>query len=291
MLSIRSFVKHLRLNYQIFILSGAFLAGGLFSNMTTIPIFVLNFFVLNIFLGGGATAYNSYWDKDDGPIGGLYEPPALHRWMLFTSLSLKFFALIICTLTVGISGFILSLSSIYLSILYSSPQFRWKEKPLHSIVIIFLGSGLIAFLLGFISAGTNNLDIYSFMAAISAGFIVISLYPLSQSYQLEQDRRKGFKTIAMLLRKKGLILFYAITFFVGLILLSWALLSLSVFMGILTFMMGTIFSIILIVVLHRKLTMTVNDYKLVMTIKYFFGITSLILITITILFTKGHLLF
>ncbi|MDZ7682184.1 MAG: hypothetical protein U5J63_10870 [Fodinibius sp.] len=65
------FVLHLRWHYQLFILSGGFLLGGFLSVDMNISSFFIKFLNVHLLLFGGATAYNSYWDKDTGPIGGL----------------------------------------------------------------------------------------------------------------------------------------------------------------------------------------------------------------------------
>ena len=43
---------------------------------------LIGFLSVHILLFGGVTVYNSYWDKDTGPIGGLRAPPPLAPWTL-----------------------------------------------------------------------------------------------------------------------------------------------------------------------------------------------------------------
>src|ERR687893_675251 len=76
-----AFRVHLRLHYQFFILSGAFLAGSVFAGGpgTSFPV---QFLSVHVLLFGGVTVYNSYWDRDEGPIGGLKRPPPLAPWTL-----------------------------------------------------------------------------------------------------------------------------------------------------------------------------------------------------------------
>ena len=83
------FIMHLRLHYQFFILSGGYLLSSLFIENLNWNQFWLQFINVHILLFGGATAYNSYWDKDEGPIGGLKSPPKMTRWMWLTSLSMQ----------------------------------------------------------------------------------------------------------------------------------------------------------------------------------------------------------
>src|SRR3989339_1428902 len=92
---LKKFILHLRLNYNFFIISGAYLFGAVLSPQLNFFGFLLQFFNVHILLFGGATAYNSYWDKDKGPIGGMKQPPLMRRWMHHTSLVLQFIGLII----------------------------------------------------------------------------------------------------------------------------------------------------------------------------------------------------
>src|SRR3989344_2119984 len=92
-LQIRDFVLHLRLNYQIFILSGPYLLGVLLSNYFS-SLQLLQYFSVHVLLFGGVTAYNSYFDKDEGPIGGLKNPPKMSPWMLEGAWMLQFIGLL-----------------------------------------------------------------------------------------------------------------------------------------------------------------------------------------------------
>jgi len=52
------FILHLRWHYQVFILSGGFLLGGLLSSDINVSWFVIQFANVHLLLFGGATAYN-----------------------------------------------------------------------------------------------------------------------------------------------------------------------------------------------------------------------------------------
>src|SRR6056297_121117 len=89
------FILHLRWHYQLFILSGGFLLGGFLSVNLDISSFLLQFANVHLLLFGGATAYNSFWDKDSGPVGGLKNPPPMTQWMWLASLLLQMVGLMI----------------------------------------------------------------------------------------------------------------------------------------------------------------------------------------------------
>ena len=84
-----SLFVHLRLHYQLLFLSplfiwGFMLAGGELSEQA-----IGGFITFHVFLYGGITAYNSYYDRDVGPIGGLRRPPPVNELLLPFSLGVQ----------------------------------------------------------------------------------------------------------------------------------------------------------------------------------------------------------
>src|SRR5437763_3606796 len=79
-------VLHLRLPVQVTLaplyLWGVFGAGARWSAAT-----VGGFVVVHLFLYGGTTLFNSYYDRDVGPIAGIERPVALPSWALAFSLA------------------------------------------------------------------------------------------------------------------------------------------------------------------------------------------------------------
>ena len=106
-----SFVKHLRIHYQLLLLSGTFLLGGVFSKGTDYSHFIIQYFNVHILLFGGLTVYNSYWDNDSGPIGGLKHPPKVEPWFHISSLIVQLIGLFIAS----ISGYIFVISYFFSS--------------------------------------------------------------------------------------------------------------------------------------------------------------------------------
>src|SRR5438552_16250684 len=69
---------HLRLHFQL-LLAPIFLWGFLLGGGRVDARAMLAFVVVHLFLYGGATAFNSAYDRDVGPVGGLERPPAVSR--------------------------------------------------------------------------------------------------------------------------------------------------------------------------------------------------------------------
>ena len=76
---------HLRLHFQL-LLAPVFLWGWLLAGGGLSLSVVLGFIAFHFFLYSGATAFNSYYDRDVGPVGGLERPPSVSPGLLPFSL-------------------------------------------------------------------------------------------------------------------------------------------------------------------------------------------------------------
>lgn len=87
------FVRHLRLHFQL-LLAPIFLLGYAASGATPNLSLLFLFLLIHIGLYGGATAYNSYYDRDEGPIGGMKYPLVVGDLELYGGLTLQVLALL-----------------------------------------------------------------------------------------------------------------------------------------------------------------------------------------------------
>jgi 4-hydroxybenzoate polyprenyltransferase len=193
-----SLLVHLRLHFQLLLapifLWGFWLAGG-----RPAPSALVAFALFHIFLYGGATAFNSAYDRDKGPVGGLEHPPAVSRsllpfsvavlligWALSAAVNWPFF----CVYG-AILGFALA---------YSHPIVRWKAGPLTSLLTIFLGQGVLGFLGGWVAAGMPLAGVLThggLIGMLATSLLVSGFYPLGQLYQVEEDQARGDRTVAV----------------------------------------------------------------------------------------------
>jgi 4-hydroxybenzoate polyprenyltransferase len=231
-----AFLVHLRLPYQLLILPGGYLLGGLFAPALDVPRFCLQFLVVHVLLNGGVTAYNSYWDEDEGPVGGLERPPKMAPWMHPASLLVQAVGLV-AILPVGPLAAVLYASTMVLSVLYSAPGPRWKGRPLLSLVAVGVGTGTNTFLLGVLAAG-GALTPRTAVAACGVALLLLSLYPASQIFQRDADRARGDRTFAVAFGLDGVRRFFAGAFPVGLALASVALAEVSRPLGALLALTG-----------------------------------------------------
>ena len=165
-----------------------------------------SFFILHLLLYPASNGFNSYYDRDEGPIGGLAHPPPVGKDLLATSLILDAFALV--------AGFIL-LGPIFAaglffygaaSKLYSWDKSRIKARPVAGWLLIGIGQGGITFLLVVASIGRSGMadvGISALLEAMAATALLLGVYPLTQVYQHEEDARRGDLTISRLVGIRG----------------------------------------------------------------------------------------
>lgn len=261
-----NFFIHLRLHYQFFILSGGYLLAALFVEEVNWPQYGLQFLNVHVLLFGGATVYNSWWDKDEGPVGGLESPPKMQRWMWPISLVIQYLGLY-WAIYVGWNFALLYAISMSFFWLYSSPLARWKGKPILSLVAIGISTGTNSFFLGYLAAGGYPITLYEDLIALGVACLVLSLYPVSQVFQTEDDMNRGDETFAAKYGLKGVKWLFAVLFPLGTVILS---VTLVISKGAAGYVFGGVGSLAYLAVLYLVLQLEgkKSEYPLVMRIKF-----------------------
>lgn len=276
------FLIHLRLHYQFFILSGGYLLGGLLVPEPDWEQFWMQFFNVHILLFGGATAFNSFWDKDEGPIGGLRNPPEMQPWMRDAAMLMQLAGFILA-FAAGMLFTLIYLVSIILFWLYSTPLARWKGRPILSLIAIGISTGTNSLLLGAIAAG-GGVTVELLIAGAGTAFIMLSLYPVSQIYQISDDRLRGDRTFAGHYGIAGVQRFYIIAFIAGVAAISISLMKVEEIIAIIFAVIGLIIWILLSVRVNR-LQGHAYEYETVMRIKLIASL-SFVFFIVTILSLK-----
>ncbi len=198
LIAYRDLFVHLRLHFQV-LLSPVYLWGWLLAGGRLGLDQVLGYIALHVFLYGGATAFNSYYDRDTGPVGGLLHPPPVSRYLLPFSLACKLIGFLLAC-TVGPGFALVYVVFTVLSLAYSHPSIRLKSSPWSSTTAIGFGQGLVVFLAGWLAEKGNLSGVMSIrgaLGAMAAIFIILGLYPLTQIYQIEEDTQRGDRTLAV----------------------------------------------------------------------------------------------
>src|SRR2546422_8553880 len=150
-----------------------------------------------ICLNGGTLAINSVFDKDEGDIGYLIAPPPLPRHLLAFSVALLAGGQLLAFALP--SAFRLDYALCFaLSLLYSVPPFRFKALAGVDWVINMWGFGTLTPVAGWAATG-RPLDAGHALVLLAFCPLFAGLYPLTQLYQMEEDRRRGDRTFALLL--------------------------------------------------------------------------------------------
>ncbi|WP_421775091.1 UbiA family prenyltransferase [Gracilimonas sp.] len=267
MKQILNFFIHLRLHYQFFILSGGYLIAALFVDQVRWNQFGLQFLNVHVLLFGGATAYNSWWDKDEGPIGGLKSPPKMKSWMWPASMIMQYGGLA-WAITIGWNYAIIYVVSMFFFWLYSTPLARWKGKPVLSIVAIGISTGTNSFFMGYLAAGGYPITYSEDLITIGVAAIILSLYPVSQIYQTEEDKSRGDRTFAVRYGIQGVKWFFSLMFLLGASMLSVMLYLKNGQLG-LVFGGLALSAYAILSVFVWKLKGDQHEYEIVMRMKFF----------------------
>jgi 4-hydroxybenzoate polyprenyltransferase len=218
--SLRRAVIHLRLKFSL-VLTPLFIWGVYLATRRQISWehLLLGYAIVHFPLYGGMNAFNSYYDRDEGPIGALLEPPPVNHLVLAVALLCKAVALV-AGLLLDVRFGLLVGAGIILSVLYSHPLFRWKEHPSLAAVCIFVGQGILGVLWGWVAATWSaNIDLslatiwpqnrLSSLGVLCAACWTLGFYPLTGVYQIEHDREHHIHTLAVALGIAGCFLFAA----------------------------------------------------------------------------------
>lgn len=157
-----------------------------------------------VFLNGGTLAINSAFDKDEGDIGYLRQPPPVPANLFGFGMALLVAGGALSLLLPP--GFTAAYAACFvMSVLYSVPPFRFKAVAGVDWVINMVGFGALTPYAGWALTG-RPIDRPALL--VFAGFapLFASLYPLTQIYQFEEDRRRGDRTLALMLGERASLL-------------------------------------------------------------------------------------
>ncbi|HCM28685.1 MAG TPA: ubiquinone biosynthesis protein UbiA [Treponema sp.] len=206
---LRSTLLHLRFPFSFFLLPIylAALAAVSFEAGKALAVFA----IFHLLLYPASNGFNSYFDKDEGPIGGLALPPPVSRSLLFAALSLDAVALVFSFAVSPACG---AAALVYgtASKLYSWDRVRIKRLPVTGWLMTGFGQGAFTFLcMAFVSAGRGpaGLGASAYSGALLITLFLLGVYPLTQIYQHGEDARRGDLTISRLLGIRGTLVLAA----------------------------------------------------------------------------------
>jgi len=173
-----------------------------------------------LLLNGGTLAINSVFDRDEGDIGYLNAPPQLPRYLLHFSVALLVGGqLLALMLPVGFQ--IAYAICFVMSVLYSVPPFRFKAVAGVDWVINMWGFGTLTPYAAWAATG-RPLDLGHVLVLLAFCPLFAGLYPLTQLYQFDEDRRRGDRTLALILGMRTSLIVAVTSVVLAFALLGWA---------------------------------------------------------------------
>ncbi len=175
------------------------------------------FLILHLLVYPASNGFNSWHDRDTGPIGGLATPPPPPPVLRWLTLGLDVLALLIAA-WLDQRFFCLLLGYILVSRAYSAPPLRLKARPILGTAAVVLFQGLVTYLA--VQAGSGVPSDYLFstfnlLAGAGVSFLLLGSYPLTQVYQHAEDAARHDLTLSRVLGVRGTFRFARILSFLG----------------------------------------------------------------------------
>ena len=148
-------------------------------------------------LNGGTLAINSAYDRDEGDVAYLRSPPPPPRRLAGYSLGLMGLGQLVA-LALPVRFAAAYAVCFVLSVLYSVPPVRLKAVAGADWVINMWGFGTLTPYAGWAATGLP-LDSARSLVLLAFCPLFAALYPLTQLYQIEEDTRRGDRTLAVVL--------------------------------------------------------------------------------------------
>lgn len=208
----KDILLHFRLPFSFFLMPVYWFAISQTPNLDK-PKAVWIFIILHLFIYPASNAYNSYFDKDEGSIGGLEKPPAVDRKLFWASWTVDILAVIISFFTINPLFALMIFVYGLVSKAYSNDTIRLKKYPILSWFIVGLFQGAFTYF-SVIMVFDKDLETLKtqILPALISTLMLWAVYPMSQIYQHEEDAKRGDTTMSILLGITGTFIFTAIVF-------------------------------------------------------------------------------
>ncbi len=183
---------------------------------------VLVFVILHVLVYPASNGYNSYMDRDEGPIGGVAHPLQPTRQLFWVTVVMDLLAL---ALGVIIGPWFVAGLAIYIlaSRAYSYRGIRLKKRPFTGWLTVISCQGALVFFMVYQGSHRAAAGAVSLQAPVEAmvacSLLLGGFYPLTQIYQHDADRKDGVRTLSMLLGYRGSFIFTGLVYGIAFLLL------------------------------------------------------------------------
>ncbi len=212
----KAILLHLRLPFSLFLMPVYWFAVSQVQEIDLTKA-IWAFVILHLFIYPASNAYNSYFDKDEGSIGGLENPPAVGKELYWAATLLDIAGTLLGLFLVNYYFGMMTLIYLLVSRAYSYDGIRLKKHAVLSWLIVGLFQGAFTYLM--VYHGVEALTIPSgkilqttWLPMLICSLILWAVYPMTQIYQHEADAARGDITISQKLGLKGSFIFTGILF-------------------------------------------------------------------------------
>lgn len=173
------------------------------------------FAILHLLVYPASNGYNSFHDRDTESIGGLKTPPMATKELLWTVTLMDALAILVSLLFSWLFATQI-LAYILASRLYSNRSTRIKRFPFFGFLWVAFFQG--AFVYWMVQTGLHGPNAataaasHQIWAKLMTSLLLGAMYPLTQIYQHESDKRDNVNTLSMKLGYRGTFFFTAIFF-------------------------------------------------------------------------------
>ncbi len=217
----RNTIKHLRFPFSFFLLP-VFLFALSQALLVDWVKAIAAFVILHFLVFPASNGYNSYQDRDKTSIGGLKDPPEVTKNLFYVTFLFDIVALIAALLISWLFSLLL-LVFIMMSRMYSYRGIRLKKYPFTGFLVVFLFQGGYVYLMTLTAVSDQFFPGYltrgTLICMVISSLFIGSMYPLTQIYQHDADRKDGVKSISYVLGYNGTFVFSAVLFIAASVLL------------------------------------------------------------------------
>jgi hypothetical protein len=130
----------------VLLISPRAMGGGCWLNAGSLTVLATGWLIWVVLLNGGTLAFNSAFDRDEGPVAYLDTPPLPPTWLAPAALGAMLLGVLLAWLVLGQGLALVTGGCVLLSVLYSAPgperaRLRWKSRPGLDLLVNMVGYG------------------------------------------------------------------------------------------------------------------------------------------------------
>jgi len=210
----KSTVKHLRLPFSFFLMP-VFLFALSQADTINWQTTIIAFVIMHLLVFPSSNGYNSFQDRDETSIGGLKNPPKVTKNLYYATLFMDIVGML-AGLIVSAYFSLLVLIFVLVSRAYSYRKVRLKKYAVIGFLTVFVFQGAFVYLMTAAAISTfsfaNFFTLNNIICMSVASLFIGSIYPLTQIYQHEADKKDGVISISYKLGYIGTFIFSSILF-------------------------------------------------------------------------------